>query len=66
VYDSTWEKVVADLCEKVPQVVAWAKNDHLDFVIRYLWRSSSRNAGGLDQDDQRARRFQAVVLRCDV
>lgn len=43
VYDSTWEKAVADLCEKVPQVVAWAKNDHLDFVIRYLWRGSSRN-----------------------
>lgn len=43
VYDSAWEKVVADLCEKVPQVVAWAKNDHLDFVIRYLWRGSSRN-----------------------
>ncbi|MBS0496999.1 MAG: DEAD/DEAH box helicase family protein [Proteobacteria bacterium] len=43
VYDSAWEKVVADLCEKVPQVVAWAKNDHLDFVVRYLWRGSSRN-----------------------
>lgn len=34
---------MADLCEKVPQVLAWAKNDHLDFVIRYLWRGSSRN-----------------------
>ena len=43
VYDSAWEKVVADLCEKVPQVVAWAKNDHLDFIVRYLWRGSSRN-----------------------
>ena len=43
VYDSTWEKAVADLCEKMPQVVAWVKNDHLDFVIRYLWRGSSRN-----------------------
>ncbi len=43
VYDSTWEKAVADLCEKVPQVVAWVKNDHLDFIVRYLWRGSSRN-----------------------
>lgn len=23
--------------------MAWAKNDHLDFVVRYLWRGSSRN-----------------------
>jgi type III restriction enzyme len=45
VYDSVWEKVVADLCdgEQMPQVLAWAKNDHLDFKIRYLWRGSSRN-----------------------
>lgn len=43
VYDSAWEKVVADLCEKEPHVLAWTKNDHLDFVIRYLWRGSSRN-----------------------
>jgi type III restriction enzyme len=27
----------------VPQVIAWAKNDHLDFIVRYLWRGSSRN-----------------------
>ena len=43
VYDSAWEKVVADICEKELHVAAWAKNDHLDFVIRYLWRGSSRN-----------------------
>ncbi|MBV6447572.1 hypothetical protein [Nitrosomonas sp.] len=43
VYDSTWETVVVNLCEKEPHVLAWAKNDHLDFVIRYLWRGSSRN-----------------------
>ncbi len=43
VYDSAWEKAVADLCEKIPQTVAWAKNDHLDFIVRYLWRGSSRN-----------------------
>nr|WP_277602432.1 DEAD/DEAH box helicase family protein [Parahaliea mediterranea] len=43
VYDSTWEKLVADVCEKDSNVVAWAKNDHLDFKIRYIWRGSSRN-----------------------
>lgn len=43
VYDSAWEKVVADICEKDSAVVAWAKNDHLGFVVRYLWRGSSRN-----------------------
>ena len=43
VYDSTWEKAVADLCEREPLVVAWAKNDHLDFKVRYLYRGSSRN-----------------------
>lgn len=42
VYDSVWEKAVVDICEKEPFVTAWAKNDHLDFVIRYLWRGSSR------------------------
>lgn len=43
VYDSVWEKAVVDICEKEPLVSAWAKNDHLDFVVRYLWRGSSRN-----------------------
>lgn len=43
VYDSTWEKMVADVCEEHPSIAAWAKNDHLDFKIRYLWRGSSRN-----------------------
>ncbi|AGA34931.1 Type III restriction-modification enzyme, helicase subunit [Thioalkalivibrio nitratireducens DSM 14787] len=43
VYDSTWEKVVADICEQDPQIHAWAKNDHLGFRIRYLWNGSSRN-----------------------
>lgn len=42
VYDSVWEKAVVDICEKESFVAAWAKNDHLDFVIRYLWRGSSR------------------------
>jgi len=43
VYDSTWEKLVADVCEKDPRVIAWAKNDHLNFQVRYIWRGSSRN-----------------------
>jgi len=43
VYDSVWEKAVADLCEKEECVLAWAKNDHLDFKVRYLYRGSSRN-----------------------
>ncbi|WP_333688087.1 BPTD_3080 family restriction endonuclease [Methylococcus capsulatus] len=42
-YDSVWEKAVADLCETEPAVLAWAKNDHLDFKVRYLYRGSSRN-----------------------
>jgi type III restriction enzyme len=42
-YDSTWERVVADLCEREPHIVSWAKNDHLDFKVRYLYRGSSRN-----------------------
>lgn len=43
VYDSTWEKAVADFCERSSQVTAWAKNDHLNFKIRYLYRGSGRN-----------------------
>jgi type III restriction enzyme len=43
VYDSVWEKAVADFCETDPHVLAWAKNDHLDFKVRYLYRGSSRN-----------------------
>jgi type III restriction enzyme len=43
VYDSVWEKAVADLCEREAAVLAWAKNDHLDFKVRYLYRGSSRN-----------------------
>ena len=42
-YDSVWEKAVADLCEREPSISAWAKNDHLDFKVRYLYRGSSRN-----------------------
>ena len=43
VYDSVWEKAVVDICEKQKFVAAWAKNDHLDFTVRYLWKGSTRN-----------------------
>ena len=43
VYDGTWEKAASDLLERDPNVAAWAKNDHLGFVVRYLYRGSSRN-----------------------
>jgi len=43
VYDSVWEKAVADICEKEERIAAWAKNDHLGFQVRYLYRGSSRN-----------------------
>lgn len=42
VYDSTWEKTAADACEDMPEVVAWVKNDHLDFAVRYLWKGATR------------------------
>lgn len=42
VYDSTWEKTAADACEDMPEVVAWVKNDHLDFAVRYLWKGTTR------------------------
>ena len=35
--------MVADICEGHEHIAAWAKNDHLDFKVRYLWRGSSRN-----------------------
>lgn len=43
VYDSVWEKAAADFCETSPEVIAWAKNDHLNFKVRYLYRGSGRN-----------------------
>lgn len=43
VHDSVWEKAVVDICEKQKFVAAWAKNDHLDFTVRYLWKGSTRN-----------------------
>jgi type III restriction enzyme len=43
VHDSSWEQAVVYVCEHSEDVAAWAKNDHLDFVVRYLWNGSSRN-----------------------
>ncbi len=43
VYDSVWEKAVADMCETESSVSAWVKNDHLDFKVRYLYRGAARN-----------------------
>ena len=42
VADSTWEHYTASLLEQRPEVVAYAKNDHLGFQIYYLWRGSKR------------------------
>jgi type III restriction enzyme len=37
VYDSTWEAAEAYRIEKNSQVIAWAKNDHLGFGIKYTF-----------------------------
>jgi len=38
VYDSAWEAGEAYALDHDPQVVAWAKNDHLGFEITYLFQ----------------------------
>jgi Type III restriction enzyme, res subunit len=40
--DSSWEIYAATLFDSHPQVVAWAKNDHLGFQVFYLWAGSRR------------------------
>ncbi len=40
--DSTWEIFAATIFDSHPQVVAWAKNDHLGFQVFYLWGGSRR------------------------
>lgn len=42
VADSTWEHYTVNVLEKRPEVIAYAKNDHLNFTIYYLWRGSKR------------------------
>ena len=33
-----WEHSVAYQLERIPEVIAYAKNDHLDFTIPYEWQ----------------------------
>lgn len=42
VVDSTWEHFTAQVLEKRADVAAYAKNDHLGFLLHYLWRGSRR------------------------
>ncbi|MDW8236680.1 MAG: DEAD/DEAH box helicase family protein [Bacteroidia bacterium] len=38
----TWEGSAAYHLENMPEVVAYARNDHLDFVIPYVWEGHQR------------------------
>lgn len=38
----TWEASVAYQLERIPEVVAYARNDHLDFTIPYEWEDARR------------------------
>jgi type III restriction enzyme len=40
--DSAWEGYAANIFEQSPDVLAYAKNDHLNFQIQYLWAGSRR------------------------
>lgn len=42
VLDARWEQTVAYQLERIPEVVAYAKNDHLDFVIPYEFEGVQR------------------------
>ena len=42
VVDGTWEQYAADVLEKSPHVLAYAKNDHLGFQVHYLWNGAKR------------------------
>ena len=42
VVDKDWERRVANLLDKMSEVAAWVKNDHLDFSIEYFHRGSPR------------------------
>ncbi len=42
VQDSKWEGTAANILETNAHVHSYAKNDHLDFHIQYLWRGSRR------------------------
>jgi type III restriction enzyme len=36
----SWEHSVAYQLEQIPEVIAYARNDHLDFVIPYEWQGA--------------------------
>ena len=38
IFDSTWEATEAFELDRNEEVVSWAKNDHLGFVINYVYR----------------------------
>lgn len=42
VVDGAWEAYVAEKLETSAQVAAYAKNDHLGFVVYYMWNGSRR------------------------
>ena len=42
VYDSSWENTTSYILEKNPNVLAWAKNDHLGFEIIYFFEGAAR------------------------
>jgi type III restriction enzyme len=42
VADSAWEQHAANVLETSPDVVAYAKNDHLGFEVHYLWNGARR------------------------
>lgn len=42
VADSAWEAHTANVLESSPLVAAYAKNDHLNFQVHYLWKGSRR------------------------
>jgi len=42
VVDGAWEQYTANALENSPLVSAWAKNDHLEFHIYYLWQGARR------------------------
>jgi type III restriction enzyme len=40
--DSAWEGHVVNVLERMPEVAAYVKNDHLGYQIHYLWKGSRR------------------------
>ena len=43
VFDSAWESTEAYVLENNPHVLAWAKNDHLNFEVGYIYEGVYRN-----------------------